>query len=150
MALCFSSILFKDVSIYLYWLFLSIHWSIYWLVYLVRLFVCHFEWILEVLVGFHVIEPFLGIMLDKVPRPTHLDVKLTFQSLYKQMMDPIEGIRFSSVNMHALPALIDGFSRLYKKSWIDSFLKHREQYDDNKVETVMQTIMKQLAATLSR
>ena len=85
-------------------------------------------------------EPFLGIMLDKVPRPTHLDVKLTFQSLYKQMMDTIEGI---SINMH-------GFSRSYKKFWMDSFLKHLEQYDDNKAETVMQTIMKQLAATLSR
>ena len=136
---------------YLYRLFLSIHWSMYWLVYLlVCLFVCHFEWTLEVLVRFHVMEPFLGIMLDKVPRPTHLDVKVTFQSLYKQMMDTIEGIRFSSINMHALPALIDGFSRSYKKSWMDSFLKHLEQYDDNKAETVMRTIMKQLAATLSR
>ena len=52
--------------------------------------------------------------------------------------------------MHALPALIDGFSRLYRKSWMDLFSKHLEQYNDNKVETVMQTIMKQLAATLSR
>ena len=66
------------------------------------------------------------------------------------MMDTIEGIRFSSTNMHALPALIDGFSRSYKKSWMDPFSKHLEQYDDNKAETVMQTIMKQLAATLSR
>ena len=88
-------------------------------------------------------------MLDKVPRPTHLDVKVTFQSLYKQMMDTIEGIRFSSVNMHALPALIDGFSRSYKKSWMDLFFKYLEQYN-NKAETVMRTIMKQLAATLSR
>ena len=95
-------------------------------------------------------EPFLDIMLDKVPRPTHLDVKVTFQSLYKQMMDPIEGIRFSSVHMHALPALINGISRLYRKSWMDLFSKHLEQYDDNKVETVMRTIMKQLAATLFR
>ena len=116
---------------YLYGLFLSIHWSIYWLVYLlVCLFVCHFEWTLEVLVRFHVMEPFLGIMLDKVPRPTHLDVKVTFQSLYKQMMDTIEGIRFSSINTHALPAQIDGFLRSYKKSWMDWFLKHLEQYDN--------------------
>ena len=32
---------------------------------------------------------------------------------------------------------------------MDSFSKHLEQYNDNEVETVMQTIMKQLAATLS-
>ena len=62
----------------------------------------------------------------------------------------ISGIRFSNVNMHALPALIDGFSRLYRKSWMDPFSRHVEQYNDNKVETVMRTIMKQLAATLSR
>ena len=30
MALCFSSILFKDVSIYLFRIFLSVNWSIYW------------------------------------------------------------------------------------------------------------------------
>ena len=66
------------------------------------------------------------------------------------MMEPIEGLSFSGVVMHALPALCDGFSRTYKKSWMDSFSKHLEKYDASKVETVMRTIMKQLAATLSR
>jgi len=95
-------------------------------------------------------EPFLGIMLDKQPRPNHLQLRVIFQNLYKQMMEPIEGLSFSGVVMHALPALCDGFSRTYKKSWMDSFSKHLEKYDASKVETVMRTIMKQLAATLSR
>ena len=48
------------------------------------------------------------------------------------------------------PSTDNGFSRSYRKSWMDLFLKQLEQYDDNKLETVMRTIMKQLTATLSR
>jgi len=56
-------------------------------------------------------EPFLGIMLDQQPRPTHLQLRVVFQNLYKQMREPIPGMCFSSVERHALPALQDGFSR---------------------------------------
>ena len=34
--------------------------------------VVHFEWTIEALVGFHLMEPFLGIMLDLQPQPSHL------------------------------------------------------------------------------
>ena len=71
--------------------------------------VVHFEWTLEVLTGFHLMEPFLGIMLDLLPRPTHLNLRPILQNLYKQMLEPIPGLMFSSVERHALPALSDGF-----------------------------------------
>ena len=38
-----------------------------------------------------------------------------------KMMNPIEGLKFSSIHQHAWPALSDGFFRTYKKSWMDSF-----------------------------
>ena len=78
--------------------------------------IVHFEWTIEVLVGYHLMEPFLGIMLDLQPRPTHLQLRVIFQNLYHQMTDPIQGLNFSSVEKHALPALQDGFFREYKKS----------------------------------
>ena len=112
--------------------------------------VVHFEWTIETLVGYHLMEPFLGIMLDQQPRPTHSMLKVIFQNLYKQMSEPFEGISFSSVERQALPALMDGFSRQYKKSWMESFRNHLEKYDADKVESVMRTLMRQLAATLSR
>ena len=56
-------------------------------------------------------EPFLGIKLDKQPRSNHLKLKVIFQNLYKQMMESIEGISFSGIEIHALPALVDGLSR---------------------------------------
>ena len=112
--------------------------------------VVHYEWTLEVLVGYHLMEPFLGIMLDQQPRPTHLQLWTIFQNLYKQMMEPLPGLMFSSIERHALPALSDGFIREYKKEWLDSFCKHLEQYDVTKLESTMQVLMKQLGATLSR
>lgn len=95
-------------------------------------------------------EPFLGIMLDSQPRPTHSQLRVIFQTLYEQMINPIEGLSFASVTQHALPALTDGFKREYKKTWMDSFRIHLPQYDTQKLETVMRTVMKTLAATLSR
>ena len=95
-------------------------------------------------------EPFLGIMLDLQPRPTHLQLRVIFQNLYHQMTDPIQGLNFSSVEKHALPALQDGFFREYKKSWMESFVNHLEKYDADKLEKVMRILMKQLAATMSR
>ena len=68
--------------------------------------VVHYEWTLEVLVGYHLMEPFLGILLDP-PRPNHLELSSIFQNLYKQMMEPIPGLMFSSIMTHALPALSD-------------------------------------------
>ena len=112
--------------------------------------IVHFEWTIEVLVGYHLMEPFLGIMLDLQPRPTHLQLRVIFQNLYHQMTDPIQGLNFSSVEKHALPALQDGFFREYKKSWMESFVNHLEKYDADKLEKVMRILMKQLAATLSR
>ena len=112
--------------------------------------IVHFEWTIEVLVGYHLMEPFLGIMLDLQPRPTHLQLHVIFQNLYHQMTDPIQGLNFSSVEKHALPALQDGFFREYKKSWMESFVNHLEKYDADKLEKVMRILMKQLAATLSR
>ena len=44
--------------------------------------VVHFEWTIEALVGFHLMEPFLGIMLDLQPRPTHLQLRVIFQDLH--------------------------------------------------------------------
>ena len=112
--------------------------------------VVHYEWTLEVLVGYHLMEPFLGIMLDQQPRPTHLQLRTIFQNLYKQMMEPLPGLMFSSIERHALPALSDGFIREYKKEWLNLFCKHLEQYDVTKLESTMQVLMKQLGATLSR
>ena len=65
----------------------------------------HFEWTIEALVGFHLMEPFLGIMLDLHPCPTHSQLWIIFQNLYEQMMNPIEGLKFSSIHQHPLPAL---------------------------------------------
>ena len=56
-------------------------------------------------------EPFLGIMLDQVPRPTHSKLRVTLQNLYKQMTVPIPGMSFSGIERHTLPALADGFSQ---------------------------------------
>ena len=70
--------------------------------------------------------------------------------MYKQKMEPIPGLMFSSVEIHALPALTDGFIRVYKKKWLDSFCKHLEKYDVTKLENTMKVLMKQLAATLCR
>ena len=109
----------------------------------------HFEWTIEVLVGFHLMEPLLGIMLDSSKRPTHSELKIIFQNLYKQMIIPVEGIRFSSIERHALPALSDGFAREYKKTWLTSFQKKLEEFDADKLENAMQTMMKMLANCLS-
>ena len=65
-------------------------------------------------------------------------------------MKPIDGITFSTVATHALPALADRFFRAYKKSWMEVFKNHLERYDANKVDSVMQTLMKQMAESLSR
>ena len=80
-------------------------------------FVVHHEWTVEVLVGYYLMEPLLGILLDQQPRPTHLALLSILQNLYKQMMEPIPGLKFSSVERHALPALEDGFGRKYKQEW---------------------------------
>ena len=45
-------------------------------------------------------------------------------------MEPIPDLMFSSIEKHALPALSDGFSREYKKEWLESFCKHVAQYDE--------------------
>ena len=84
------------------------------------------------------------------PRPTHLKLHPILQNLYKQMLEPIPGLMFSSVERHALPALSDGFFWVYKKEWLDSFCKHLEQYDVTKLENTMQVLMKQLAAAFFR
>ena len=89
-------------------------------------------------------------MLDTHPLPTHAQLRTIFQSLYEQMMDPIEGLSFGTVERHALPALSDGFKQEYKKSWMESFQRHLARYDPQKLENVLQTVMKTLAATLSR
>ena len=96
--------------------------------------ISHYEWTVEVLVGYHLMEPLLGILLDQQPRPTHLALRSILQNLYKQMMEPIPGFKFSSVERHALPALEDGFGRKYKQEWMESFCKHLEQYDVNKLQ----------------
>ena len=112
--------------------------------------VVHHEWTVEVLVGYHLMEPLLGILLDQQPRPTHLALRSILQNLYKQMMEPIPGLNISSVERHALPALEDGFARQYKQEWMQSFCKHLLQYDADKLESAMQALMKQLSAALSR
>ena len=98
--------------------------------------VVHYVWTVEVLVGYHLMEPFLGNLMDP-PRPNHLQLRSIFQNLYKQMMEPIPGLEFSSVERHALPALCDGFSREYKKEWMESFKKHLQHYDVSKLEVAM-------------
>ena len=70
--------------------------------------------------------------------------------MYKQKMEPIPGLMFSSVEIHALLGPTDGFIRVYKKEWLDSFCKHLEKYDVTKLENTMQVLMKQLAVTLFR
>ena len=65
-------------------------------------------------------------------------------------MEAIPGLKFSSVERHTLPALCNGFSREYKKEWMESFKNHLQQYDASKLEVAMRALMKQLAATLSR
>ena len=112
--------------------------------------VVHYEWTIEVLVGHHLVEPLLGIMLDLQPRPTHSQLRSIFQNLYKQMTSPIPGLKFSSIGTRALPALTDGFFREYKKEWMQTFSVHLERYDEEKLENAMQILMKTLAATLSR
>ena len=69
----------------------------------------------------HLIEPLLGILLDQQPRPTHLALRSILQNLYKQMMEPIPDLKFSSVERHTLPALEDGFGRKYKQECKMSF-----------------------------
>jgi len=59
---------------------------------------------------YHLMEPFLGVMLDQVPRPTHSKLRVTLHNLYKQMTVPIFGMSFSNIERHTLPALADGFS----------------------------------------
>ena len=65
-------------------------------------------------------------------------------------MEAIPGLKFSSVERHTLTALCNGFSREYKKEWMESFKNHLQQYDVSKLEVAMRALMKQLAATLSR
>ena len=73
-------------------------------------------------------EHFLGLMLDLQPRPTQAKLRI----------------------VPALSSLTDGFIREYKKEWMDSFWKHLETYDENKLENAMEKVMKSLASTLSR
>ena len=95
-------------------------------------------------------EPLLGIMLDSSKRPTHSELKIIFQNLYKQMITPVEGLQFSSIERHALPALSDGCAREYKKTWLTSFQKKLVEFDiSDKLENSMQTVMKMLANCLS-
>ena len=108
----------------------------------------HFELTIEVLVGYHLMEPFLGIMLDLQPWATHSQLRIIFQNLYEQMMNPIEGLKFASIDQHALPALSDGFFREYKKPWMDSFCQFLSQYDLKKMELAVCSLMKILAASL--
>ena len=44
-------------------------------------------------------------------------------------MEPLPGLWFHSIERHALPALVDGFIREYKKEWLESFSKHLQRYD---------------------
>ena len=100
---------------------------------------------------YHLMEPFLGIMLDQVPRPTHSKLRVTLQNLYKQMTVPIPGMSFSGIERHTLPALADGFSQQkYKDLWLESFQRHLQKYDADKVESAIKIVMKQLASTLSK
>ena len=65
--------------------------------------VVHYEWTVEVLVGYHLMKPYQGILLDP-PRPNLLELVTIFQNLYKQMVESILGLMFSSVERHALAA----------------------------------------------
>ena len=40
----------------------------------------HFEWTVDVLVGYHLMEPFLGILIDP-QRPNHLEFRTIFKNL---------------------------------------------------------------------
>ena len=51
-------------------------------------------------------------------------------------MEAIPGLKFSSVERHTLPALCNGFSREYKKEWMESFKNHLQQYDVSKLERI--------------
>ena len=62
------------------------------------------------------------------------------------MMEPIDGITFSTVATHALHSLADGFFCIMD----GGFQKHLERYDAKQVDSVMRTLMKQMAETLSR
>ena len=105
----------------------------------------HFELTIEVLVGYHLMEPFLGILLDLQPRPTHSQLRIVFQNLYDQMTNLIEGLSFATVDRHALPALQDGFSREYKKTLMDSFHLLLKQYEPSKLESVLQIVINVLS-----
>ena len=59
------------------------------------------------------------------------------------MMTPIPGLSFSSIKIHELPALTDGFSRAYQKEWIKSFSNHPKQFDPCNLENALQVLMKQ-------
>ena len=85
-------------------------------------------------------------MLDKQPRPNHLRLKIIDQNIYKQMMEPIDDIIFITVATHALHALADGFFCIMD----GGFQKHLERYDAKQVDSVMQTLIEQMAETLSR
>ena len=88
-------------------------------------------------------EPFLGIMLDQVPRPTHSKLRVTLQNLYKQMTVPIPGMSFSGIERHTLPALADGFSQQkYKDLWLESFQRYLQKYDADKVESAIKIVLK--------
>ena len=92
---------------------------------------------------YHLMEPFLGIMLDQVPRPTHSKLRVTLQNLYKQMTVPIPGMSFNSIEMHTLPALADGFSQQkYKDLWLESFQRYLQKYDADKVESAIKIVLK--------
>ena len=78
--------------------------------------ISHYEWTVEVLVGYHLMEPLLGILLDQQPRPIYLALQSILQNLYKQMMEPIPSFKFSWVERHALPTLEDGFGRKCKQN----------------------------------
>ena len=92
---------------------------------------------------YNVMEPFLGIMLDQVPRPTHSKLRVTLQSPYKQMTVPIPGMSFNSIERHAFPALADGFSQQkYKDLWLESFQRYLQKYDADKVESAIEIVLK--------
>ena len=73
-------------------------------------------------------------LMAYLDRDTKCQNEVILQNLYKQMIEPIPGLKFSSVERQALPALEDGFTRQYKQEWTESFCKHFEQYDVNKLQ----------------
>ena len=81
----------------------------------------HFVRTIEVLVRYHLLESCPGIILDLQPWPTHLQLRIIFKNLYEQIINPIEGLEFASIDQHALPALSDCFFRKYKKPCMFSF-----------------------------